>query len=258
MIFGAFVVNTGWNFWHGRASLVHPQTLPSHRITVFSFFCCRLLLWHVPVWNYLGTRNDDTFSYTSDFCDSVHCHVVHLHSSDVDDTEAGQCLSLCVSFFWACQGRRQTEFCFFSGNWGASFWFSWHFNKKLPLFLQLDTSVPNNPNDLKNIRLVGATKHNMALLKMAALLLGCFTIAWIPMQIFVYAGIVCPSCSINDYIRCMCNTFHLSFVLFCFFCLLFLLWSTDIKYSTLSFFSSLKDFILPLQKPNFFLLHAIY
>ena len=47
----------------------------------------------------------------------------------------------------------------------------------------------------------GATKHDIYLLKMAALLLGYFTFAWIPMLIYVSVGILCPECYIDDYIR---------------------------------------------------------
>ena len=48
---------------------------------------------------------------------------------------------------------------------------------------------------------LGTTKHEMALFKMAGLLLGYFALAWVPTQVFVYIATLCPYCSIDDYIR---------------------------------------------------------
>ena len=47
----------------------------------------------------------------------------------------------------------------------------------------------------------GATKYDVALVKMAALLLGCFAVAWTPTIVFLHICILCPQCNINDYIR---------------------------------------------------------
>ncbi len=51
------------------------------------------------------------------------------------------------------------------------------------------------------MKLSKSTKHDVALLKMAGLLLGYFALAWIPTQVFVYISTLCPDCYIDDYIR---------------------------------------------------------
>ena len=77
-----------------------------------------------------------------------------------------------------------------------------HYRNYLPKHFQLQgIGASSNGGRVRKWSKLGATKHDTALLKMAGLLLGYFTLVWLPTQVFVYISTLCPDCYINDYIR---------------------------------------------------------
>ncbi len=66
---------------------------------------------------------------------------------------------------------------------------------------QLTNKVGPRPARQSTDSKASRNNHDTAILRMAALLVGYFALAWIPTQVFIYISMLCKECHISDYIR---------------------------------------------------------